>query len=70
MSIKSARKRAGKTVKDVASVMGVSLAAVYQWESGVNRPDIDKLLSLAAFLDCQVEDLLRKDEPEADNAAK
>ena len=69
MSIKSARKSAGKTVKDVASVMGVSLAAVYQWESGVNRPDSDRLLSLAAFLSCPVEELLRKDE-EATNAAQ
>ena len=49
--------------------MGVSLAAVYQWESGVNRPDSDRLLSLAAFLGCPVEELLRKDE-EADNAAQ
>lgn len=66
MSITSARKSAGKTVKEVADAMHVTPSAVYQWESGDCRPDIDKLLSLASFLGCTVEELLRK-EQEAGN---
>lgn len=69
MSITSARKSAGKTVKEVADAMHVTPSAVYQWEGGWCNPKIGKLISLAAFLGCPVEELLRKDE-EATNAAQ
>lgn len=69
MSIKSAREKAGRTVKEVADVMHVTPSAVYQWEGGWCNPEIDKLISLAAFLGCPVEELLRKDK-EAANAAQ
>jgi len=69
MSIKSAREKAGRTVKEVADIMHVTPSAVYQWEGGWCNPEIGKLISLAAFLGCPVEELLRKDE-EATNAAQ
>ena len=69
MSIKSAREKAGRTVKEVADVMHVTPSAVYQWEGGWCNPEIGKLISLADFLSCPVEELLRKDE-EATNAAQ
>lgn len=62
MSIKSARKRAGKSVAEVAAAMGVTDGAVYQWDLGMTMPSTDKLLKLAQFLGCSVDELLKKDE--------
>ena len=59
MSFKTARVKANKKAVEVAAHMGVSRAAVYQWESGESKPEADKLLNLAEFYGCGVEDLLR-----------
>ena len=64
MGFKSARIAAGKTVKDVMDHMGVSDAAVYQWESGVFTPRPDKLVKLANYFGVTVDELLK---PDADN---
>lgn len=64
MAIRNARIAAGKTVKDVMDHMGVSDAAVYQWESGVFTPRADKLIKLADFFGVTVDELLK---PDADN---
>lgn len=61
MSIKSAREKAGKKISDVARFMGVSEAAVYQWESGQYTPRPAKLVKLAWYLGCSVDELLRKE---------
>lgn len=68
MGFKSARIAAGKTVKDVMDHMGVSDAAVYQWESGVFTPRPDKLIKLANYFGVTVDELLKVDEPEAREA--
>lgn len=60
MSLKSARKKANKSVREVMEHMGVSDAAVYQWETGETTPRSDKLMKLADFYGCSVEDLLTK----------
>lgn len=64
MGFKSARIAAGKTIKDVMEFLGVSDAAVYQWETGVYVPRADKLLKLAEFYGTTVDKLLKGDEQE------
>lgn len=61
MSIKHCREKAGKSVQDVAQHMGVTEAAVYQWDSGQYCPRPDKLVRLAEFLETSVDALLRED---------
>ena len=59
MSYRSARLRAGKTVAEVMAHLGVSDGAVYQWETGLTNPTVEKLKKLAEFYDCTVDELLR-----------
>lgn len=58
MSFKSAREKAGVKVKDVMQELGVTDSAVYQWETGITKPDIDKLPVLARLYGCTIEELL------------
>jgi len=62
MSYRSARVKAGKKVTEVMEHMGVTDAAVYQWETGLNNPSVDKLPKLAAFYGCTVDELLKKED--------
>lgn len=60
---RAARKRAGKTVRDVVGYLSdcgcpVSDVAVYQWEGGTTTPRPDKIILLARFYGCTVDDLL------------
>lgn len=59
VGFKTARIHANKKAVEVAKYMGVSRAAVYQWEDGSAKPESDRLLKLADFYGCPVEDLLR-----------
>lgn len=59
MGFREARIAAGKSVKDVMDFIGVSDAAVYQWESGAFTPRSDKLIKLADYFGVSVDDLLR-----------
>lgn len=60
MGFKEARLKAGKKVSEVMAYMGVSDAAVYQWETGVTMPSGNKLVKLAEFYGCTVDELLKK----------
>ena len=64
--IRNARVKSGLKVDEVASHMGVTEGAVYQWETGFSNPDIDKLPKLAQLFGCSVDELLR--EPETQEA--
>ena len=64
MGFRSARIAAGKSVKDVMELLGVSDAAIYQWETGVYVPRSDKMLKLAEFYGTTVDALLRNNGPE------
>lgn len=57
------RKRAGLTQMDVAKALGVSDAAVCQWEKGENMPSASRLVALAKLYDCTVDELLREERP-------
>ena len=61
MAFRTARISAGKTVKEVANYLGVSEAAVYQYDSGIYTPRPDKLVKLAKFYGCTVDELLSED---------
>ena len=58
--MKTERLKAGKKVREVMEFLRVSDAAVYQWESGETTPRPDKLVKLAQFYGCTVDDLLKK----------
>lgn len=51
------RKRAGLKQQDLADALGVTQAAVSEWERGRSRPEINKLPELAEVLGCNMEDL-------------
>lgn len=49
--IRAARKKAGKSQQEVADLMGVSVQAISQWETGRTAPTSTNLLSLAKIID-------------------
>lgn len=59
MGFRSARLKADKTVLEVTRYLNVTDAAVYQWETGITTPRPEKLVKLAEFYGCTVDDLLR-----------
>lgn len=61
MSIYSARKKAGKTQKQIADHLGISDSAVNQWEAGKTMPKTEHLVKTASFLGCTVDELLKED---------
>ena len=61
LSFLSARKKAGLTQADVASEVGVSAAAVCQWETGATVPKAKLLPEIAKLYKCTVDKLLKED---------
>lgn len=47
---------------EVAKALGVSDAAVCQWEKGETTPNGKRLPEIAKLYGCTVDDLLREDE--------
>lgn len=60
--LKNLRKDNKYTQGDVASKLGVSQSAVYNWERGIRKPKIEQLLLLAQLFNVTVEDLLGDSE--------
>ena len=58
MGFRDARISAGLSVSQVMKNIGVSDAAVYQWETGVTRPNAKRLLEIARLYGVTVDDLL------------
>lgn len=58
MGFKSARYKAWKTAEQTAAHMGVSLTTISCWENGRYLPTADKLMKLAEFYGCTIEELL------------
>ena len=52
MTLKELRQQSGKTAKEVADKLGVSVRAVYNYESGSRKIDIEQTLHLADLYDC------------------
>lgn len=62
MGFRNARVRAGLSALQAADALGVSDAAVYQWETGVFFPNAKRLTEIAKLYHCTVDELLKKDE--------
>ena len=61
MSFYAKRKKAGLTQQQVADHLGISDAAVVQWEKGKTFPKTEFLPKLAKLYGCTVDDLLKED---------
>lgn len=57
MRIRELRQARGLTGAALARSCGVTGATAYNWEIGKIRPSADKLLLIAAVLECEVGDL-------------
>lgn len=66
--------REGKKIsqKSLAALIGVTQAAVSQWESGKTMPTAQNIIDLARILDCTTDDILitDKEDKHNDNQAK
>lgn len=62
MSIAAERKKAGYTQMETAEALGVSDAAVCQWETGKTSPRASMLVKLAQLFSCTVDELLTEEE--------
>lgn len=51
-------KQKGITSYQVAKETGIPASAFTKWKKGICKPKVDKLLKVAAFLDCPLETLL------------
>lgn len=56
--IKDLRQTAGITQQQLAESIGVTQAAVAQWESGLTSPKFAHLRAIAEKLGCSVDDLI------------
>lgn len=61
MSFLAERKKNGLSQAAVADELGVTAAAVCQWETGKTKPASNKLLEIAALYGCTVDELLSDD---------
>lgn len=58
--IKELRKASDVSQVELAQAIGVTQGAVSRWESGDVKPTIDKLVAIARFFGCKVDDLIDK----------
>jgi len=57
-NIRSYRKQRGLTQEQLAEVLGVSVGAVYKWESRSSLPELRLIMEMADFFDISVDALL------------
>lgn len=62
MGFRNARIKSGLSALQAAEALGVSDAAVYQWETGAFLPNAKRLTEIAKLYHCTVDELLKKDE--------
>ncbi len=61
MSFASCRKKTGLTQMQVAKELGVTDAAVCQWERGDTMPSAKRLTEIAKLYKCSVDELLKEE---------
>lgn len=61
MSFKEQRKKAGLTQMEAAKALGVTDAAVNQWETGKTMPTAKRLADVAKLYNCTIDELLREE---------
>ena len=57
-NIRSYRKLCGMTQEQLAEVLGVSVGAVYKWESRTSLPELQLIMEMADFFEVSVDALL------------
>lgn len=57
-NIRAFRKARVLTQEQLAEVLGVTVGAVYKWESGLSQPELRTIMELADFFDISVDVLL------------
>ena len=57
-NIRAYRKERKMTQEQLAGVLGVTVGAVYKWESGLSVPELNMITELADFFDVSVDVLL------------
>ena len=72
LNIRKIRKRKKISQGSIAALIGVTQAAVSQWESGKTTPTAQNIIDLARILDCTTDDILitDKEDEHNDNKAK
>lgn len=55
-----AREKAGLSIAEAAQRLGITPAAIYQWESGDTFPDGRRLPEIARVYGTSVDDLLKE----------
>ncbi len=56
--IREFRERRDLSQDEVSKILGVNRTAVAKWETGANKPRLDKIVELAKLFRCSVDDLL------------
>lgn len=62
MNFTKAREKAGLSIAEAAQKLGITPAAIYQWESGDTFPDGRRLPEIARVYGTSVDKLLGGDE--------
>lgn len=57
-NIRAFRKRQGLTQEQLAEVLGVTVGAVYKWDSRLSQPELKMIMAMADFFDTSVDVLL------------
>ena len=57
-NIRKFRKERKMTQEQLATVLGVTVGAVYKWESGLSVPELNLIVEMADFFDTSVDTLL------------
>lgn len=65
-SFKECREKSGKTQKEVALDLGISVQAVSYWETGERMPSYEKLFQLADLYNVSLDVLLGRNEESYD----
>lgn len=64
--LKEARKAAGYTQEEAASITGIALGTLRRWEQGVNEPDMGSIIQLANLYRTSTDNLLGSEFSSAD----
>ena len=57
-NIRAFRKGQGLTQEQLPEVLGVTVGAVYKWESRLSQPELKMIMAIADFFDTSVDVLL------------
>lgn len=68
MTLKELRYQSKKTLAEVASVLGVTVTAVYRYEQGTRQIGLEQVLTLAKVYDCTAQEVIEAQLNSCQNA--